>query len=54
MSKGYLSEITIFMNKYLKDNPEVVKAQQVGRNSQWQDQHAAVEPVTKLNENSSE
>ncbi len=44
MSKGYLSEHSVFMNKFLEDNPEVVKAQQEGRSTLWQDTHEACVP----------
>ncbi|MDX8385846.1 MAG: DUF3460 family protein [Gallionella sp.] len=39
MSKDYVSEFAGFMNKFLEDNPEVVKAQQVGREIFWKDKH---------------
>ncbi|GEM_PF-2739753 len=53
MSKGYLSELTVFMNKYLEDNPEVVKAQQVGRSTLWKDTHAAIKPVVQQEKDAS-
>jgi hypothetical protein len=35
MEKNYISEFTVFMNRYLKEHPEVVKDQERGRNIYW-------------------
>lgn len=35
MDKAYVSEFTLFMDKYLKDHPEVVKDQQRGWDIYW-------------------
>ncbi len=32
MEKGYVSDFTVFMNRYLKEHPEVVEDQQRGWN----------------------
>ena len=53
MSKGYLSEFSVFMKKYHEDNPEAANAQQVGRNSMWKDKHEAITPVTKQDQDAS-
>lgn len=35
MDRNYVSEFTIFMNRYLEQHPEVVKDQQSGRDFGW-------------------
>lgn len=35
MDKAYVSEFTLFMDKYLKEHPEVVKDQQRGWAIYW-------------------
>ncbi|NWG87130.1 MAG: DUF3460 family protein [Hydrogenophilaceae bacterium] len=35
MDRAYVSEFTLFMNKYLKEHPEVVKDQQRGWKIYW-------------------
>ena len=35
MEKGYVSEFTVFMNRYLQEHPEVVEDQQRGWNIYW-------------------
>jgi hypothetical protein len=35
MDKNYVSEFTVFMNKYLKENPDVVEDQRRGRDIHW-------------------
>ncbi len=35
MEKGYVSDFTVFMNRYLKEHPEVVEDQQRGWNIYW-------------------
>jgi Protein of unknown function (DUF3460) len=35
MKNGYVSEFTLFMNKFLADHPEVVEDQKRGRDIYW-------------------
>jgi len=35
MEKGYVSEFTVFMSRYLQEHPEVVEDQQRGWNIYW-------------------
>lgn len=35
MEKNYVSEFTVFMDRYLKEHPEVVKDQQHGWDIYW-------------------
>jgi hypothetical protein len=53
MSKGYVSEFSGFMNKYIEDHPEVVKAQQIGGDFFWDRKFEAVTPNAKQNKDSS-
>lgn len=48
MNKDYVSEFTLFMDRYLKEHPEVVEDQARGFDIFW---HPRIDPGTPVNGN---